>query len=451
MKSLGLLATGLAILASLGFGLCLTAPHNVAAQDAPPIGVAPRLRAEIVGMDAPPKENNDITVEWTVETDDKVETKSIKWAGGTTMDLPSLGEAPILKSPTWNFSQVEAKRIEANTFLITYAAWKEAKPTFKAVAADGSAIDFSKRGESLVRLWPLSPSAGLAEGRLKIERFNDTTSNSLTVSSGKYAVRACISQESGTYFAHQEVVIKAGESEVQIKLSEAMKWVECSIDDQTKHCAGSGVVFVNCPPRFIDMTNSMRTARRVAQSEARASGDPARMSELRMFGFFVQNGEFVETSKQGGKAWFPNVAVGDWYAISPDQLGIYRAEVDLKASKVTIKPLAESMSVTVTVAAPQEGAPAWQGLEISESVDLSKGGRSVERLLPKLPEVKEGEVAWPRVVTIRSLPVCRVQIGLAVGKDEQAPRREGYMNATSIRGEAGKTHTITLPMEIPRK
>lgn len=440
------------VVLSLGAAFCLAPMGRLAAEEAPLDRGPPTIVAELVGLDAPPNKDSGIAVEWMDESVEPAVKKSISWPGGLSMELPKdVGYPVTITSPKWKFTMIGGMPAANNRIHVTFAAWQEAKVKFRVMGADGSAVDFTKPGEALLRAWPVSPGAGLLDKRMKIERFKDTA-NILELSSGTYAIRMCVAQEGTVRLAHQLAEIKPGDSEYTVTLSRSVQWVECEINDETGHCAGENVVFANCGRGFNTLMMAMKTARRISQTEARSvGGSPDTLVAARLFGFFTQDGELAETSKAGGKAWFPDTDMGDWVAVAPDQLGIYQAKLDVKAKKVTVSALPGACSVKITVNRPADAAPDWDGVEIQEDVDLSRGGRTVESLRPRIPAPQNEDKPWPRTVTIRSIPAGDYEISLMVEKGKQAPHTQGQSNRVTLRLDAGKSTDITLPAVLPKR
>lgn len=407
----------------------------------------PRLTIVLSGLETPPSEDNDIVLKWNDRSVQPPKPVELKWPGGLSLLLPETVQPPVrVESPKWKFSICDADMESPQQATLRYVAWESAEFAFTLQMPDGTPLDFPKVSESIVQLWHESESAGRSRDMPTLRKVGPDRSK-LGVSSGTYTVRTAVRIDKSTYLAHKQgVLAKPGKNEVTITLVGPVSWDLFDVIDETGHCSAFGTTFLNCRKSFTAIARVAKSAKPKASDDAEEVAPEkewAGYAESRLLSFSFHDGLLYDHLRASKKAYFPSTPTGDWYAVSADQLGIYKAVVDTKTKKVTIKALDNAASLTVTVTQPPEGGTLWTGLSLENGIPL-RIEDSLGKLMISFSPSEEDTLNWPQVIHFRSLPPGWYNVGL-VGADGKSIATKGP-KPDPVKIGPGTSASVTLPM-----
>lgn len=422
-------------------------PIQVAGQDSKPEkpNPSPRVILELLGLDAPPGEENDIVVKWTDRSTAPATMIAAKWKGGASMELPKGTRPPItIESSKHTFTICDAEEVDEDCAILRYVAWQPSEVEFKLQMPDGTPVDYSKVDSSAVHLWPISKSACRSRHSPTLKPKEGMTS--LNASSGKYAIRASLRIKNDAYLAHLESDIKPGKQSLVVRLSGPVTWSLHDIVDETGKCSGEGILFANCATGFRAIARAVTVlgpSGRTRLNEEFPDTEPKGYAESRLLSFEYMGGILGDSSKPGGKAYFPSIQTGTWMAVTPDRTGIYYAILDSQSKKVTIKALPGAASLVVSVNKPEDGAPEWKSVALNADFPFELAPLSALIAAP-IPDAPKDGPSWPREVTFHSLPAdwYFAVVHSDDGKDRKKNVRKKGSNFIL---KAGQHSAIVLP------
>jgi len=406
----------------------------------------PRITIVLSGLQTAPTQDNEIVLKWNDRTVQPPKPMELKWPGGLSMLLPETIQPPVrVESPKWNFSQCDGEMEGPNQATLRYVAWEPAEFAFNIQMPDGTPLDFPKVSESIVQLWHESDSAGRSRDMPTLRKLGPDRSK-LSVSSGIYTVRTAVRIEKLTYLAHKQgVLAKSGKNEVTITLVGPVSWDLYDVVDETGHCSAFGTTFLNCAKSYASIAKAAKNAKpraSVDSDEVAPEREWAGYSESRLLGFSYQDGILTDYLRANRKAYFPSTATGEWCAVSADQLGIYKADVDAKAKKVTITFLENAVSLSVTVSQPPETGPQWTGLSLQCGPLFRLTDYSGSLTIVFTP-TDDDKLEWPQVITFRSLPSGWYNVALVGGDGKTVST--GSIKPDPMKLKPGTAASMTLP------